>query len=144
MSIGNLQFYTVLLKQLKDDCLSKEDINKWLEVQIDELGTQYEPLEVLEFIQVNTRKFAELITEEILRLKSEIRKPVKEKLYYSAPEIYQGLNKTKGTFTNWKNKGWFPNAKKGTKSWLIPKDDLEDFLENHKRLKDIWESKNPL
>ena len=126
MNLAKFQFYVTLLKLIKEEEIKPEEVKEWLKIQIDELEEDYDPIELLEFIQVNTRKFAELVTNEVLLLKKEIRKPVEVKKFYSAPEIYKKLNRGKGAFSTWKKNGWFPNAKMGTKSWEIPDKDLQE------------------
>ena len=138
MNLAKFQFYVTLLKLIKEEEVTKEEVREWLKIQIDELDEDYNPMELLEFIQVNTRKFAELVTNEVLLMKKEVRTPKEVRKFYSAPEIYNQLNRKKSAFSTWKKNGWFPNAEKGPKSWVIPNKDLQDFLDKHERLKEIW------
>lgn len=65
------------------------------------------------------------------------RKTVKD---YKSILIQNRLGISKSTFSAWMMAGKFPGAYKAGKSYYVPKEDVEKFLNNNTKYREIWDN----
>lgn len=143
--IGHIQPFMSVLKEVHCNGISSDQINEWIKYQIDFKEVGSTPVEVLDYIQLNNRKFTQMVDQCILELKRDTLSSKKildrEETYILSSKLCKVLGVERSTMSKWIKNNKFPNIRTiSDRKREIPLSNINFFLEENSRYRSKWDS----